>query len=71
MEAYESENRLANEEYGRVELFLNYRCFLMFALFYEQIREGSPEYLAQMKQDIIQARRYLPADNWFVRSVGN
>ncbi|MGB4309617.1 MAG: hypothetical protein WBI94_04975 [Candidatus Cloacimonadaceae bacterium] len=37
----------------------------------EQIREGSPAYLAQMKQDIIQARRYLPADNWFVRRVGN
>ncbi len=70
MEAYESENRLSTGEYAKVELFLNYRRFLMFALFYEQIREGSPEYLAQMKQDIIQARRYLPEDNWFVRRAG-
>jgi hypothetical protein len=37
----------------------------------EHTWEGSPAYLAQMKQDIIQARRYLPADNWFVRRVGN
>lgn len=67
MEAYESENTLPAEEYGRVELFLNYRRFLMFACFFEQIREGSPEYLARMKQDIIHARNYLPEDNWFAR----
>lgn len=67
MQGYESENTLTAGEYGRVELFLNYRRCLMFACFYEQIRDNAPEHLARMKQDIIQARKYLPEDNWFAR----
>ncbi len=67
MQGYESENTLTAGEYGRVELFLNYRRCLMFACFYEQIRDNAPEHLARMKQDIIQARKYLPLDNWFTR----
>ncbi|MDD3142675.1 MAG: hypothetical protein PHG32_00590, partial [Candidatus Cloacimonetes bacterium] len=67
MQGYESENTLTAGEYGHVELFLNYRRFLMFACFYEQIRDNAPEHLARMKQDIIQARTCLPEDNWFAR----
>ncbi len=69
MQGYASENQLSAQEYGRVELFLNYRRFLMFACFYEQIRDNAPEHLARMKQDIILARQYLPPDNWFARRV--
>ena len=67
MQAYESENRLPPEEYGRIELFLNYRRFLMFACFYDQIKSGAPDYLETMKHDIVQSKTYLPPDNYFNR----
>lgn len=67
MLGYASENSLTPEEYSRVELFLNYRRYLMFACFYAQIRDNNPKYLARLKRDIIEARKYLPEDNWFSR----
>jgi Ser/Thr protein kinase RdoA (MazF antagonist) len=70
MTAYESENNLPREEYGHIELFLNYRRFLMFACFYDQIRKGNPAYLERMKQDIIGGKAYLPEDNYFARNSG-
>lgn len=53
-------NDLPPEEYSRLETFLNYRRFLMFALFYEQIKEGDPAYLEVFRRDILSGARYLP-----------
>lgn len=69
MSAYEEENTLDPDEYARVELFLNYRRFLMFACFYDQIKDNAPAYLQEFKQDIISGKRYLPGDNWFSRAA--
>jgi Ser/Thr protein kinase RdoA (MazF antagonist) len=69
LQAYESENPLPAGEYVNIELFLNYRRFLMFACFYDQIKANAPAYLEQMKRDIITARPYLPADNCFRRRL--
>ena len=65
MQAYASENCLPGEEYSRVELFLNYRRFLMYACFYDQIRDNNPGYLATMEKNMIQGQRYLAPRNWF------
>ncbi len=67
MQAYESENKLPAGEYARIELFLNYRRFLMFACFYDQIKDNNPAYLEIFKQEIIQGRRFLGEDNYFTR----
>ncbi|HQF67450.1 MAG TPA: hypothetical protein PLC91_00765 [Candidatus Cloacimonadota bacterium] len=60
LQGYQSQNNLPPEEYSRLETFLNYRRFLMFALFYEQIKEGDPDYLEVFRQDILSGTRYLP-----------
>lgn len=59
MKGYESENRLADEEYGRIEMFIRYRRFIMFAAFYDQIRTNAPQYLEQMKQELVRGDRFF------------
>ena len=59
LSGYLEQNQLPAEEFQRLELFLNYRRFLMFTVFYEQIRDGDPDYLERFTQDILAGRRYL------------
>ena len=62
LKGYRSQNALPREEFERLELFLNYRRFLMFTVFYEQIKTGDPVYLEKFKGHILNADRYLPLD---------
>lgn len=60
LQGYQSQNNLPPEEYSRLETFLNNRRFLMFALFYEQIKEGDPAYLEVFRQEILSSAKFLP-----------
>ena len=53
MQGYHSQNRLPADEYHRIRLFLRYRRFLMYAVFYEQIKRHDPEYLTGFTQELI------------------
>lgn len=53
MQGYHSQNRLPLDEYSRIRLFLRYRRFLMYAVFYEQIRQYDPEYLKGFTKELI------------------
>ncbi len=59
MQGYESENILADEEYERIEIFLRYRRFIMFAAFYDQIKTNAPQYLEQMKQELVRGEMFF------------
>jgi Ser/Thr protein kinase RdoA (MazF antagonist) len=59
MEAYLVEYSLPETELKDIELFLNYRRMVMFAVFYEQIAKANPEYLKQFKAEILSAKPYL------------
>lgn len=62
LSGYLEQNQLPAEEFARLELFLNYRRFLMFTVFYEQILDGDPDYLKKFKQDILANKHYLDFD---------
>ncbi len=65
MEGYESQNILPKAEYAQIELFLNYRRFIMFAVFYDQIKNAAPHVLDKMKMDMISFNTYLPRKTFF------
>jgi Ser/Thr protein kinase RdoA (MazF antagonist) len=60
MRGYASENSLPEEEFAHVEDFIRYRRFLMFAAFYDQIKDAAPQYLQQMKQELISGKQFFP-----------
>jgi len=59
---YQSQNQLPETEWDSIELFLNYRRFIMFTVFYEQIREANPRYLDKFKQEILTGSKYQDFD---------
>lgn len=59
MQGYRSENTLPEAEFAHVEDFIRYRRFLMFACFYDQIKSAAPQYLEQMKQELIDGKRFF------------
>lgn len=65
MQAYESENQLPTSEYKQIELFLLYRKFIMFTVFYDQIKSNAPQYLEIMKASMLNRDTFLPERNYF------
>jgi len=59
LKGYLSQHRLAKEDIHQIRLFLHYRRFLMYAVFYEQIREHDPEYLQAFRRELCD--RKIPA----------
>lgn len=53
IDGYKENNTLANDQYSQIEVFLNYRRFLMFTIFYEQIKSANPQYLNKFKSEIV------------------
>lgn len=58
MQGYAKENTLAEEELKRIGKFIHYRQFLMFAVFYNQIKENAPLHLEKMTQEILAGSNY-------------
>lgn len=58
MQGYTKENTLAEEELKRIGKFIHYRQFLMFAVFYNQIKNNAPLHLEVMKREIIAGSNY-------------
>ena len=56
MQGYHSKNRLPADEYHRIRLFLRYRRFLMYAVFYEQIKQHDPDYLKGFTRELIDGK---------------
>lgn len=56
MQGYHSQNRLPADEYHRIRLFLRYRRFLMYAVFYEQIKQHDPDYLKGFTRELIDGK---------------
>lgn len=63
IEAYNSVNSLPRADLAHLEQFLNYRRFLMFTVFYNQIKKHNPRYLEEFKQQIIQGKNFLPEES--------
>jgi Ser/Thr protein kinase RdoA (MazF antagonist) len=58
MQGYGSENTLPEPELKRIGKFIHYRQFLMFAVFYNQIKENAPRHLDKMKRELISGYNY-------------
>jgi len=65
MEGYRGENILPPGEFAQVEDFIRYRRFLMFACFYDQIKDAAPQYLEQMKRELIDGTPFFPEGSPF------
>ncbi len=59
MRGYSSENTLPEQEFAHVEDFIRYRRFIMYAAFYDQIKDAAPQYLRQMKQELISGESFF------------
>lgn len=59
LKGYLSQNRLDHDAAGQIRLFLHYRRFLMYAVFYEQIKEHDPAYLERFRRELCE--RIVPA----------
>lgn len=57
---YQSQNTLAEREWQHLELFLQYRRYMMCTVFEEQIRASAPAYLEKFQNEIISFKPYLP-----------
>jgi len=67
MQGYASQNTLPGEELRQIGRFVHYRQFLMFAVFYDQIKAHNPHYLESMKAEIIKGGNYTreQVENYF------
>lgn len=59
MQGYNSENSLAEDDLKSIGSFIHYRHFLMFAVFYNQIKENAPKYLEIMKGELLSGESYI------------
>ncbi len=59
MQGYAEENTLDTAELRNVGRFIHYRHFLMFAVFYNQIKENAPQYLEIMKNELLSGESYI------------
>ncbi len=57
---YCSQNKLATSDWMQLELFLQYRRYMMCTVFEEQIRASAPAYLEKFQNEIISFKPYLP-----------
>jgi len=58
MQGYASQNTLPEEELRQIGRFIHYRQFLMFAVFYNEIKTHNPPYLEVMKSELIKGSNY-------------
>lgn len=59
MKGYNSENTLIDDDLHSIGKFIHYRHFLMFAVFYNQIKENAPKYLEIMKGELLSGESYI------------
>ncbi len=61
IKAYLAEYPLPESELSDIEIFLNYRRMIMFAVLYEQIAKANPEYLQEFRREILCEKPFLPS----------
>lgn len=62
MSAYSAETNSKDIDMELLQQFLRYRRFIMFAVFYEQIKQEAPKYLQQMKEELISGSPAIKPD---------
>ena len=61
LKGYQRENDINPIHLDQIELFLNYRRFLMYCVFYDQIHSSNPQYLIKFADEICSFKPYLPS----------
>lgn len=59
MQGYTQENSLADSDLHSIGSFIHYRHFLMYAVFYNQIKDNAPKYLEIMKGELLSGESYI------------